>query len=133
MSKRTTCAPVAAWEIRVEPSGQISFAMAGVQPDYKAQHTISRGVAADDTWHHVVMTRSGRKFALHIDGKPDVSEEAEFVFDINTRAPVRLGSGVCAGQAGQTHFRGQLDEIRIYNRALNGEEIEALFRAEKSR
>lgn len=132
MTKRAACQPVPMWEVRCEPGGQVSFVIAGMHPDFKMLHLPSRGIAADDTWHHVVITRNGRKVALHLDGKPDVEDETEMVYNTSNDAPLRLGTGVCAGQAGSTHFTGQLDELRVFNRALKAEEVEALFSADKS-
>lgn len=132
MSKRAACQPVPAWEVRCEPSGQMSFALTGFHPDFKALHVVSRAVMADDTWHHVVVTRSGRKVAIHLDGKLDAEDDPGFVFNVNNDAPLRLGSGVCAGQGGATHFTGQLDELRVFSRALKADDVEALFRADNS-
>ena len=132
MAKRTACQPVPMWEVRCEPGGQISFIIAGLHPDFKSLHLPSRGIAADDKWHHVVITRNGRKVSIYLDGKPDVDEETEVVYNTSNDAPLRLGTGVCAGQAGTTHFIGQLDELRVFNRALKAEKVEALFGADKN-
>lgn len=132
MSKRTACQPVPMWEVRCEPGGQASFVIDGFHPDFKQGHIVSKSVAADDTWHHVVITRSGRRVAIHLDGVCDVEKDTDVVVNVNNDAPLRLGTGVCAGQGGSTHFTGQLDEIRVFNRALKAEEVEALFRADNS-
>lgn len=130
MAKRAACQPVPMWEVRCEPGGQIAFVIAGLHPDFKILHLPSRSIAADDTWHHVVITRSGRKVALHLDGKLDAEDDTEVVYNASNEAPLRLGTGVCAGQAGSTHFTGQLDELRVFSRALKADEVEALFRAD---
>lgn len=132
VTKRAACQPVPAWEVRCEQGGQVGFVLATVQPEFKSLHFASRGVAADDTWHHVVITRSGRAVGIHLDGKLDAQEDTGFVFDVGSDAPLRLGTGVCAGQAGTAHFSGQLDELRVFNRALKAEEVEGLFGADKS-
>lgn len=132
MSKRAACQPVAAWEVRCEPNGQMSFVLGGFQPDYKGLHIVSRAVVADDAWHHVVVTRSGRKLVIHLDGKPDVEQDTGFLFDVSNDAPLRFGTGVCAGQGGATHFTGQLDELRVFSRALKTDDVEALYGADKS-
>ena len=132
MSKRAACQPVAMWEVRCEPGGQVSFVIDGFHPDFKQGHHVSQSIAADDTWHHVVITRRGSRLAIHLDGKRDVERDTDFVVNVSNDAPLRLGTGVCAGQAGSTHFTGQLDELRVFNRALTAEEVEALFRADNS-
>ena len=132
MSKRASCQPVAMWEVRCELGGQISFVLDGFHPDFKQGHIVSQSVVADDTWHHAVITRNGRKVIIHIDGKLDIERDTGFVVNVSNDAPLRLGSGVCAGQAGTTHFTGQLDELRIFSRAFKADEVEALFGADKS-
>jgi len=132
ITKRAACQPVPAWEVRSEQGGQLGFALATVRPEFKSLHFTSRRVAADDTWHHVVITRSGSRVGIHLDGKLDAQEDTGLVFDVGSDAPLRLGTGVCAGQAGTAHFSGQLDELRIFNRALKADEVEALFQADKS-
>lgn len=130
MSKRAACQPVAAWEVRAEPGGEICFVFTGYPAEYKALHVNSRSIVTDNLWHHIVITRSGRMASIHVDGKVDVVEDVGFIFDVGNTAPLRLGSGVCAGQGGATHFTGQLDEVRVFNRALKPGEIEALYRAD---
>lgn len=79
-------------------------------------------------WYNVQVVRSGNHFAIYRDatviGENDV--------DSSITAPpgsrnIRFGLGVPP----QVHqFGGGLDDIRIYNRALSGDDVGALFRLE---
>lgn len=69
-------------------------------------------------WHHLAFTYDGSQMRLFVDGRPS----GELPVD-RTRIP---GSGpVALGQRadGYVHFRGSLDEVRIYDRALEAAEI----------
>ncbi|HNQ88452.1 MAG TPA: LamG domain-containing protein [Verrucomicrobiota bacterium] len=79
-------------------------------------------------WYNVQLVRSGNHFAIYRDatviGENDV--------DSTITAPpgsrnIRFGLGVPP----QVHqFGGGLDDIRIYNRALSGDDVGALYRLE---
>ncbi|AQT67729.1 M6 family metalloprotease domain protein [Anaerohalosphaera lusitana] len=86
---------------------------------------------ADNTWHHVAVV-------LEDDGSPDISEALLYVdgqlepvggfgpraVDTGMLSPVRLG--VCLEVAGPRFFKGLIDEVRIYDRALTADEISRL-------
>jgi len=80
------------------------------------------GPLSDDTWHHVVVSRLGQTVKVHKDGAQEYSgtdqayaESLACVYD--AKAGLQLGHGTPS----------ILDDLRIYDRALSEEEIEALF------
>jgi hypothetical protein len=73
-------------------------------------------------WHHVALTYTGSRWAsgvkIYVDGEEQPLEI--FLDDVNSqgavrREPLRIG----AGGGPDNRFRGSLDEVRIYNRALS--------------
>ncbi|MEZ6060601.1 MAG: DUF1553 domain-containing protein [Planctomycetaceae bacterium] len=76
-------------------------------------------------WHHIVATYDGLRKAsgihLYIDGEP--AELQVHLDAINqtfaTKQPLRIG-------AGHRTFRGEIDDVRVYNRDLNPEEVRIL-------
>jgi hypothetical protein len=87
-------------------------------------YSVGAGVSADRDlgpgWKHVAAIRKGRSLELHVDGKPVASSSASSDLDVSTTAPLLIGFGP------QSHFRGQLRDVRLYNRALNDREIQSL-------
>jgi hypothetical protein len=73
-------------------------------------------------WHHVALTYTGSRWAsgvkIYVDGEDQALEI--MLDDVNSqgavrREPLRIG----AGGGPDNRFRGSLDDVRIYNRALS--------------
>ena len=80
-----------------------------------------------DEWHHYVMTYDDNTLQLYIDGVLVTSKVKNFVSSFSNEA-VRVGSSL-----NWNHSRaldGIVDDIRIYNRVLDEEEVTALFEEE---
>ncbi len=78
----------------------------------------------DQTWHHVVIVRDARNIYLYIDA---VIIDQGISFDVESQA--NLAFGYCLGNHSHQlrHFGGIIDDIRIYDRKLSDEEINALY------
>jgi len=85
-------------------------------------------------WHHVAGTYDGIQLQLYIDGQPWGNP----VPHQGTLRPMGPGSFVaigsedgrltCADCPGHRYFKGLIDEVGIYNRALTAGEIQAIYR-----
>ncbi|MGC8991618.1 MAG: LamG domain-containing protein [Verrucomicrobiia bacterium] len=84
---------------------------------------------ADDKWHHVaVVVHGAEKPNLHDDvrlfkdGAPAIIHDIGLLdlwpIDTGSDVEVRIGRG----------FKGLIDDLRIYDRALSEQELEALFK-----
>ena len=75
--------------------------------------------------HHVTATKSANRLTLYVDGEQvaqsQVLDNKSYVLDVAT--PLRIGSGM------NGPISGQLSDVRIYKRALNAAEIEALLKS----
>jgi len=80
----------------------------------------------DGSWHHVVGTYDGNELSLYIDGKLDTSQKASGLTFIN-RYPVLIGEN--AQQDGR-EWDGMIDDLRIYNYALDVNEVQELYQGE---
>lgn len=79
----------------------------------------------DNMWHHVVMTRdkvSGR-IEIYVDGKLARADDGMQTGDKST-AFSALGR---ITDSAKPYFKGQLDDVRIWNRVLSAGEAAALF------
>ncbi len=97
-----------------------------LQPDYiKSKDPIS-----SKTWHHIALTYKPGSKILYIDGN---------VSDSNTLCTTNLFLGfpsrsnnIMIGSLTGASIKGKVDEVRIYNRSLSSDEIQALTAANPS-
>nr|MBA3440548.1 DUF1553 domain-containing protein [Pyrinomonadaceae bacterium] len=95
-------------------------------PDSAIQIRTKKRLALGD-WHHIVLTYDGTGKAaglkLYLNGKP---HDAEIVQD-NLSGPVQTTAELQIGnkQTGKS-FKGQIDDLRLYDRTLAEAEIEQL-------
>jgi concanavalin A-like lectin/glucanase superfamily protein len=93
--------------------------------------TAGAGVSLDADfgagWKHIAAVRNGRDLKLYVDGKLAASSVAERGLEIFNGSPLRIGLGQ------QAHFRGKIQDVRLYNRALDDNELEMLYRNDKLR
>ncbi|MGA1794393.1 MAG: LamG-like jellyroll fold domain-containing protein [bacterium] len=97
-------------------------------------HTIT---ALGPGWHHVVVTSDGFEYKLYTDG---IEETLTVAYGVNNGhwfedLPESLTHEVRIGRLetllGDYHIEGIIDEVRVYNRALSAEQIQALYQGQK--
>ncbi len=86
-------------------------------------------------WYHVVMVFDGsdptQNLKVYLNGMPEIFGHAIDTTTIARRdtTPLRIGDYTTVPVANTSSFQGLIDEVRLYNRALNQEEITDLYRA----
>jgi len=80
----------------------------------------------DGKWHHFFQTRKNNVVTIYIDGT--VSQVVPFGISVlaSTR-PIYMGYCEFRGEP----YKGMLDEVVLYNRALSSDEVKAIYLAEK--
>ena len=80
---------------------------------------------ASQCYHHIAFVRSNRTLFLYYDGvKVAESPSAAFI-KIENDGILTLGGSPCLAN-GEVSFKGVLDELRMYNRALTSFEVQEL-------
>jgi tetratricopeptide (TPR) repeat protein len=101
-------------------SDKIFFQITGLSTQYITVPTPSTGI-----WHHVAATYNGSNMKIYIDGV--------LINSINTSGIIPTSSSNLhigtkrVGSYPQDFFHGKIDEVRLFNRALNNSEIENIF------
>ena len=72
-----------------------------------------------NTWTHVAATYDGTRLRFYVNGNLVASLAASGAYQVNT-GPLWIGGNAVYGE----HFKGKLDDVRIYNRALSQSEIQ---------
>ena len=77
----------------------------------------------DNTWHHVALVKSGTTVTIYADGE---SENTNTVSAASQNNSLPLLIGFNPGEGTQGYWKGLLDELKIYGRALAPSEIATL-------
>jgi hypothetical protein len=98
---------------------------------------ISTATVNDGAFHHVAVTYDGTTETLFLDGVPAGSVTPFTQLAYAGTYFYQLGTGFTAGlwpaaNGGWFNFNGIIDEASIYNRALDGSEVDAIFLAGSS-
>lgn len=88
------------------------------------QRLESNGVVPTDGWHHVCVTKSDTQISFFIDGELDASRSYSGAI-ANTQDDGYIGRQMYNSFC--DCLNGDLDEVRIYNRALSAAEVSAIY------
>ena len=83
----------------------------------------------DTDWHHAVAVRGGGKIKLYLDNVLQ-SEKDDIVGSVDNDQNFFVGLGGYAsfqGPYAKNNFRGKIDELRIFNKALTVSEIDQMY------
>ncbi len=104
----------------------------GVTP--KGGYLYMKARTDDDAWHHVaVVVREAAPPNLHDHVKLFLDGELAEIDDIGLLDLWPIETGTDQEVRVGSHFKGLIDDLRIYDRALSEEEIKALSRLEGDR
>lgn len=77
-------------------------------------------------WHHIIGTYNGTIANLYIDGELKSSSTPVTYAIVHDDAPLAIGYEITSG-AKDVRFKGLIDNVMVYNRALSAEEIQSLY------
>lgn len=101
--------------LRINAQGRITFAV--YTPTWKEAVTTWQDRIIDNEWHHLAATYDGSEIKIFIDGVLKATSPASG--NLNHRVSnVQIGS-----QASINYFAGTLDEVMLFDRALNQSEV----------
>jgi len=72
-------------------------------------------------WYHVILQKEGNVYKIFINGVLDKT------WNVSTSSDYNCGMYLGSISLKSEYFKGQIDDIRVYNRALNSSEISALY------
>ena len=140
---------VDAWFYATDISGQLvppllkkshdrdgyALEMAGESGDHLAFWVSVSGVGwvrsdnvylSTNTWYHVAATYDGSEIKVYLNGQPQGTPTSVTGSIEPISSPLYIGSD--PGSPGR-FFKGLIDEVEIYNRALSASEIQAIYTA----
>ncbi len=82
------------------------------------------GTLSPGQWHHVMITAGSGTVRLYLDGT-QVGSQSRDVESNNAR--IRIGNHKASNAGVTRQWNGQIDEVVVYNRALNAAEVDAVY------
>lgn len=83
-----------------------------------------------DTWYHLLATYDGETKKLYLNGTKRAEQISTTSIDYNSARSMYIGADDDKTSFND-HFHGTIDEVRIYDKDLNTDEITTLYDAEK--
>jgi hypothetical protein len=126
LGKRDPNGTQAGYELFINQTTGVLVFQAGTVGAYS--YRVGTRNISDGKWHHVVGLRTGTTFHVYVDGQLDDSVDTT-----SSAGNVDNGSNLLIGrsevQLTNTNFKGDIDEVRVYNRVLSTSEINTLYYA----
>ena len=124
IAKREDCSSDNAFSISFNP--QLNNVTVTLSENSSKSANVSATLDIDKCWHHIAFVRSGNRSLLYINGILKQEKTAVSRVEILNNAALWLGSSVCSAM-GERRFKGLVDELRVYDRALSRQEVEELY------
>ena len=84
----------------------------------------------DEQFHHLAYVKTGDTLQLYVDGKLEAQRKDTITGETTNNSPLFLGRR--GTDAMPNFFKGNIDELFIYNRALTESEIQQLYNGTKN-
>ena len=121
MSKQDNCNSKRAFWVRFNPkSKKISSALS--QNDSLLVN-VTADLDPNSCWQYITLVRSNTVYSIYVNGKLADSKSSAARIDLTTNAVLKVGEPICTLDRA---YIGDIDEIRIYSKALNQDDINAL-------
>ena len=114
----------AGWEFGVDSRGMLLF-QAVVGPGVSC-YAVGKTGLRDGAWHHVAATRAGGHASLFVDGVEETADRQDGEGAISSMAGLLIGRTPSLNDHPETRWKGGIDELSLYSRALEPQEIWAI-------
>ncbi len=123
-SKKETCDDENAFAIRYTPTANSITVEMSENPNKRV--ILTTPLDADKCWHQVTVVRNGGVVRLYVNGTLRETGTTLSRIDIANDAVWAIADGICVGVT-DNPYGGLLDEVRLYDRALNEREVRGLY------
>ena len=107
-------------DIRYDPNSKIVSVF--IAENAGKRVNLSYVLKEGECWQHLVLTRKFNIIRLYINERPVAEGATGTAIDLSDDSDIYFGSSSCA-VANIQYFKGLLDELRFYNRALDRNEV----------
>jgi hypothetical protein len=107
------------WQACIDSNGMLKFHSVGAG----GFHTQTAGILTVERWYHVALWWNGSTKTTYVDGMVAATiSNISIIFD---HSPITIGGDIDDGKL-VLPFKGRVDDVQIYDRALTGDELRAL-------
>lgn len=124
LTKKYECDQDTALAIRYSPASRLLSCEMSENAGKSA--SVQQKLDAAQCWHHVVLVRRNAATLLYVDGIFQQTASAISRIQLESDEPLAIAYSPCLNSTDEP-FIGLIDELRIYSRSLDEEEIEDLF------
>jgi len=123
--KRSATPEAANYWLFLNSSGKLGFYVKDIDGD--STSLVTTDALQTGQWYQVAVTFLNGSVNLYINGALSEAGNLSVNTLIINDADLEIGSGQVAGGARGHYFKGLIDDVKIYNRALTPEEIRRLY------
>ena len=124
LAKRKNCGTDSSFAIRYTPANnQISVEL---NENTRTRNIVVQKLDYARCWQHIVITRNFNKLTLYVNGRSAQSSLSSKRVALNNDAALTIAKSPCIGSTDRK-YAGFIDELRIYDRAINDDEAAALY------
>jgi len=92
----------------------------------------TNNVLTPNQWTHFIYTWNGLENRIYINGNLTASRTATNpALNMNNLSPVMIGGNIHTLAWSDSFFRGSIDDVRFYSRALSAEEVRQLYNSQQ--
>jgi len=108
--------------------GDYSLSIQGIKARFSIyttsgwQHNFGTSILVTGRWYHIVGLRDGGNIKMYVDGQLENTVAIAGTVSSSNNNDVQIGR-MSSGQAASSYFNGKLDEIQIWSKSLNVDEI----------
>ena len=124
VSKRSDCNIAPGLSIRYKANSAELIVEAVQDSSKRADFKIK--IDRNNCWHHVTLVREGNRMKLYYNAELMGTKSTPTRINMKNSSTLNLSGSPCLGVT-DTHFRGLIDEFRVYNRALTDKRIKELY------
>ena len=112
--------------VALQPAGNVTAVLRNKAGGWATNPTWAATVVNDDQWHQLTFVREGTSLHLYIDGSLEGSL-TNISGTFLSNVPVRIGSYSAGSSSPSKWFDGQIDDMRMWDRALGADEVSTLY------
>jgi gliding motility-associated-like protein len=124
LSKSEICGIDSTLELRYNPLTRDMSLTLSQQANLSVKSTYA--LPSNRCYHHIAFVRRNRELLFYYDGVEKSLSPSAAIVRILNNGILTIGAGPCLAN-GEVQFKGTLDELRMYNRALTSAEVQELY------